>query len=446
MIRNEKEQIADLIEKKDWKKLVQIGEPAVEPLIKVLEDDCSTVRSGAAKVLKKIGWKPSDEKEQVAYLIAQRDWRELVRIGEPAVEPLIKVLGDEDGWDRYGEAEALGKIGDTKAVEPLIKLLDDESERVRIIAAWGLDKIGNSRAVELLIKALEDDRSTVRSGAAKILVNKGWKPSDEKEQVAYHIAKKYWEELVRIGKPAVEPLIKVLGDEDRWVRYGAAEALGKIGDAKAVEPLIKVLGDEDKWVWEAASEALEKIRWKLTQEFTDKTDELEKEKNEVTSKIKDLKLMYSSGDLLDEEYEELRKPLDEKVKQIDEELIKEPEDLAPIIHSIETENRMNEIRSIHIKLLTGIKVLDGIAIFIERISVIGIGDFVGFVVSIFLANAIWNQKKWVRMFSAYFSIPISILQSLYLLSKPDEFYSGIGMIIEVIIVVALLSKCWNEFK
>ncbi|MDH7485547.1 MAG: HEAT repeat domain-containing protein [Anaerolineae bacterium] len=33
-----------------------------------------------------------------------------------------------------------------------------------------------------------------------------------------------------------------------WVRRGAAEALGMIGDARAVEPLIAALRDEDSGV------------------------------------------------------------------------------------------------------------------------------------------------------------------------------------------------------
>jgi chromosome segregation ATPase len=52
----------------------------------------------------------------------------------------------------------------------------------------------------------------------------------------------------------------------------------------------------------------------------DKTEELEKERNEVISKIKDHEKNYSSGDMLDEEYEELRRPLDEKINKLDEEL------------------------------------------------------------------------------------------------------------------------------
>ena len=42
--------------------------------------------------------------------------------------------------------------------------------------------------------------------------------------------------LSRIGKPAVIPLIQALKDEDRYLRCGAADSLGKIGDESGSKP------------------------------------------------------------------------------------------------------------------------------------------------------------------------------------------------------------------
>lgn len=62
-------------------------------------------------------------------------------------------------------------------------------------------------------------------------------------------------------------------------------------------------------------------------------DEFVKEKNEIISKITNLQKEYSTGNLIDEEYEELRRPLDEKVKKIDEELrrlsLEDSDDITP---------------------------------------------------------------------------------------------------------------------
>jgi HEAT repeat protein len=95
----------------------------------------------------------------------------------------------------------------------------------------------------------------------------GWVPETDGQRAAYLIAVEDWESLVEWGGAAVEPLIEALSDENhcrntlyiRSLRAAAAEALGKIGDARAVEPLIGMLGDEDSDVRYDAAEALGKI-------------------------------------------------------------------------------------------------------------------------------------------------------------------------------------------
>ena len=99
----------------------------------------------------------------------------LVEIGEPAVEPLIQALKDEDSFVREGAAEALGKIGDKRAVEPLINALKDEDRDVREAAAEALGEIGDKRAVEPLIHVL--DYARVRQDKVVTALEKiGWEP------------------------------------------------------------------------------------------------------------------------------------------------------------------------------------------------------------------------------------------------------------------------------
>jgi len=67
--------------------------------------------------------------------------------------------------------------------------------------------------------------------------------------------------LVKIGEPAVEPLIQALKDEDDTARELAAAALANIGDTRAVEPLIQALKtDKNKEVREDVKKALEKLK------------------------------------------------------------------------------------------------------------------------------------------------------------------------------------------
>ena len=57
----------------------------------------------------------------------------------------------------------------------------------------------------------------------------------------------------------LEPIIKELGDSEHLTRAAAARTLGKIGDARAIEALTKALGDENKYVRKYAKEALKKL-------------------------------------------------------------------------------------------------------------------------------------------------------------------------------------------
>jgi len=82
----------------------------------------------------------------------------LGRIGEPAVEPLIWVLNNPDWGVRESETatEALGRIGDRRAVEPLIRVLSNADSHVResAAAAEALGRIGSDRAVAPLKRTL----------------------------------------------------------------------------------------------------------------------------------------------------------------------------------------------------------------------------------------------------------------------------------------------------
>jgi HEAT repeat protein len=65
--------------------------------------------------------------------------------------------------------------------------------------------------------------------------------------------------LEKFGAPAVDYLHKALADEDKWVRYAAADALGNLGDKRSVDYLTRLLADQDQDVRFASAEALGKI-------------------------------------------------------------------------------------------------------------------------------------------------------------------------------------------
>jgi HEAT repeat protein len=243
--------------------LAKIGAPAMDPLIASLKDENPNVRTAAASALGKFN-------------------------NFCAGDELITALKDENAGVRKAAAEALGKLGDLRAINPLIEMLRNGDRDDRWSAAAALEKVGwqpgrdedsafywiafgrweecariGAPAVKPLAAALKDyhnERKLVVAALDKL----GWQPGNDETGVIYWIFKMKWEECVRIGAPAVDLLIAKLGFTVEYPQYSqlpAAEALGKIGDARAVEPLIATFMYEKNSsdVRRAAADALVKI-------------------------------------------------------------------------------------------------------------------------------------------------------------------------------------------
>jgi HEAT repeat protein len=214
----------------------------------------------------------------------------LVKIGKPAVEPLIAALKNENWAIRAGAVKVLDEIKDTRAVEPLSALLKDENSSVREVAAntlfeWVMHKwvahrdinditkdiIKNTRSVEFLIIALKDENSTIQWYAANILGKIKDKKvvgpliealSDNSGVGGRVVSWAAADALVEIGKPSIEPLIVAIkkNDKDFGFRQSAGRVLIKIRDSGVVDPLILALKDEDPYVRSCVAEALGEIK------------------------------------------------------------------------------------------------------------------------------------------------------------------------------------------
>jgi HEAT repeat protein len=162
----------------------------------------------------------------------------LVEIGEPAVEPLIIALNDEKIIARCRAAKALGEIGDPRAVDPLISNLNVENDNVRHTAVVALGMIGDPRAVEPLITILNERLNTERDSAGVSLSQIGVSAVEPligvlKEHEEFNTRKVAILALERIGDPrAIEPLLNALKDEHWVVRESAERALKSFGVSK----------------------------------------------------------------------------------------------------------------------------------------------------------------------------------------------------------------------
>ncbi|HAH20008.1 MAG TPA: hypothetical protein DCL49_03795, partial [Candidatus Omnitrophica bacterium] len=205
-------------------------------------------------------------------------YKKLVAIGTPAVEPLIRALGNRTYRIRCGAARALGEIGDARAVEPLIKILGD-GERYSAYAAEALGKIGDARAVNPLIKAVGYVRYNVHEKASEALKKLRVEPEDNR---------KIDKEVVRFNKKVI--ISTVVGVATivafamlySYLKYGGRELSreDKEEARKIAEEKKKRKADEE------TKRKAEEARRKAEEETKRKTEEEARRKSEEEAKRK----------------------------------------------------------------------------------------------------------------------------------------------------------------
>ena len=182
--------------------------------------------------------------ELISTLVKERrNWNDaaagLVKIGEPAITPLIKVLRDNslDEWSRRKASWVIRDINSTKAVEPLIEILVDTQfdPQIRAHAANVLGRLGSEKAVDPLAQVVESEHTAVRNSAVLALA----RLKSEK---------------------AIGPLTRSLNDENFMVRLNAVGGLGSLDTDKVIDPLIRAVKDENDVVRASAIKNLAKFR------------------------------------------------------------------------------------------------------------------------------------------------------------------------------------------
>ncbi len=267
--------------------LKKIGEPGMLTVLKMLENLTTATRLGNTirDILVEGGQLSVNP---LMTHLKGHNWRlkknaqeTLIKMGAPAVEALIKVLNDPDVYVRSLAIEALSEIGDKRAIDSLEKQMEDPSKLIQVTAASALHKMGRGNPRNIIINALTDGDAATRRIAAKAaweiidnppfsLLLKAMKDSDPdvrnyvtltvgktrnpeaieplikalKEDEDDRVRDSAAKALHQIGTPAVDPLIKELeGTKDMEVVIRIAQTLGNIGDKRAIKPLEKVYNE-----------------------------------------------------------------------------------------------------------------------------------------------------------------------------------------------------------
>ena len=218
-----------------------LGRTKIEPAVPVIIDVLLATHIDLYEEPQPADFAQSDESMRLRCMAAQA----LAKIGDSrAIIPLMSILNnrEENYRLRLAAAESLGRLGDEYAVSPLIDILADEREKsvyLKESAAKALGMLGDIRAIEPLIEVLESKRG-IRD-----------KFNFLKEQAI--------EAIARIGRPtrkATDSLLAALDDEAPSIRLAAVEALGAIGDEECLAALQRRVDDADDDVAKAAVYAI----------------------------------------------------------------------------------------------------------------------------------------------------------------------------------------------
>jgi len=173
--------------------------------------------------------------------------------GKTAVPRLLSALQSRDVLVRIGVIEALGMIRDLRAFHPLTTVSHhDRSLEVRWAAVLVLGEIDTPDAIPALVPLLRDPNRYIRNGAATALGRLGWHPSDETDTAYLLIAHQDWESVRHLGEAALPPLRDLLRDDDPDTRATIISILGTMDDRHAQAGCLKALKDRDPRVrWNA---------------------------------------------------------------------------------------------------------------------------------------------------------------------------------------------------
>jgi HEAT repeat protein len=158
--------------------LAEVGEVAVEPLLRALGSANPQTRAFGARALGLIGAQrafdpiaallatESDDTIQMSLMEALGGLRD-----ERAVAVLLPYLRPPDrvnrGWIIRVAANALGSIGSESVIQPIAEVLNSDPDWfARLGAAEGLRKIRHPSAAVALRRALDDEDARVRAAAS----------------------------------------------------------------------------------------------------------------------------------------------------------------------------------------------------------------------------------------------------------------------------------------
>ena len=203
-----------LLLEKNEDELVKLGEPAIEPLVDILINK-ETFTWVAVSVLRKLGWEPETFEEKICMFIQNKKYNDSIQLGKTDPEKFVDLMKNKSS-SKSKIMRMMHEMKDPETFEILNVILEKDDKNTKVSAARILGEIGDDRAIEPIIKAFEGYPREMSRTAIGIISKIG-------------------------GPKAVEGLLELLENKDDEVVKTAIKMLGETGDPKVIEPLIKKL-------------------------------------------------------------------------------------------------------------------------------------------------------------------------------------------------------------
>ncbi len=275
------------------------GEEAAESLLELL-DGSPTLARAAAATLGTVGVAGSQrlrDELRVGDSARRAVLLPIVTASVQATEEVEACLSDADPVVRTLACEALARSTSPRAIPHLFDALGDPDARVSRAAASAIEVIGGDEAARRALEATRSPDPIVRragldlvarfapSGADKILVNAAKDEDESIRDAALQALPRFDSADARAALLAActhpsdrtrgaamralgsiplddatrESLATGARDPRPWVRYYAAQSLGRAGDASTIDVLLERTADEAGQVRVAAIESLARI-------------------------------------------------------------------------------------------------------------------------------------------------------------------------------------------
>jgi len=190
--------------------------------------------------------KVNDEKEASEYERRPKEPREaideLVKIGRPAVKPLLELLKNTSRYSCIYATKVLGEIGDSAAVQPIIDAFSSEA----FVEAFA--ELTDYEEPVLALQRI----GPPALGSTLIFLEK---KRDEEDDIGIYQALRILAGIK--AEKSFKALVDMLSHPDSEIQIDAVESLGKYGDKRAVEHLKNLLENVD--VRDYAAEAIRKL-------------------------------------------------------------------------------------------------------------------------------------------------------------------------------------------